>query len=666
MANLRLTSLGLLLVVAVLAPGVRHLRVAFDLEAMYASFSDAALQPTASLLLISPPERAEAVAGAVRAVDGVQSLRFPRLDEDLLAQVPAEQQEQARHALAGKPATQVVPIALTVERPAPLAAIRAVTDAPIVGTPVLDEAHERSAKLEQTRLLPAIACALLVALLGVLRRPLDALVVLGSVGLGVLALAGTLGWLGLALGGPNLMLLPLIAVIGLADSLHLLREAASLDGPAPQRAWRALRRVAGPCALTSVTTALAFLALTTSDARPIRVFGLLAAYGMVLAFLTGLLFPAAVLTWTPTPGARSWMERAVRSLQRPPIWSLLFLLLLAPALARLSTDLKLGGELSDHDPDLAAQRHVDEALGGVFPMRLTLESDMADGTADPQVAFRLVQLQQRLEKDPAVGAVLSYADALRWMATSRGRRVEQLVGRRGSPEARERRYQSAHQRALDAGVADTPLPLFDDDRSAFYVYLRYRDVGARAWRRSIHFLEGFNKTAPEVRLEMDGYVPLAVQTLDRLGAEAFRVVGATLSSAVFVVALRFRRWRAVLPVVFILAGTVGVALCTMGLLGQPLNHLNLFVLSLAIGLGVDAWLHLQDHGDDAIAAVVWTTFVLCVGFASLQLSSLPSVRRIGLILLASTSANAWISLALHQVGTRALRAERQMASTTTP
>ena len=79
-------------------------------------------------------------------------------------------------------------------------------------------------------------------------------------------------------------------------------------------------------------------------------------------------------------------------------------------------------------------------------------------------------------------------------------------------------------------LADVALGV-DDDRSAFYVYLRYRDAGARAWSRSVHFLEGFNRTAPEVHLELQGYVPLAVHTLDRLGSEATRIVGATVLSA---------------------------------------------------------------------------------------------------------------------------------------
>ena len=648
-----------LVFVAAAGVGVRNLQVDFDLERMYAAFAEQEALETAQLMLAVAPDHAEARTRALRAIPGVLEVRSPAVDPALLDSIPAAQRAQAEHAFRGKPATDVVPIGITVRASSPpLDAIQALGPEPLVGTPVMNRAHAASAKAAQVHILVLLALGLGGALLLVLRRVVDTLLVLGSVAAGGLALAGTLGWLGLPLGGPNLLLLPLLAVLGFADTLHLLRQASSTQAlslePRARAAW-ALRQSLWPCALTSMTTALAFLALLTSDAAVIRQFGALAAYGMALALVSGLLLPAAVLTLSPSPGPRTtataWSERCAAV--HFPRWVLAGVLVFAIPASWVTVDLKLGGELADGDPDLAAQQAMDTALGGVFPLVLRLETDLPDGTAHPDAAMRLLQLQRRLDQDPAVGAVSSYADALAWIAAGRGARPEDLVERRGDPARREARFTRVHTRALEAGADATAVPLFDDDRSAYLIYVRYRDHGARAWSRTIDFLEGFNRTAPEVRLEMHGYVPLAVHTLHRIPTEATRVVGLTLLSALLVVAFRHRDLRATLGVIPILLGTVLAALGTMGLLGQPLNHTNLFVLSLAVGLGVDAWLHLQAHGRaHAGPAILWTTFVLSVGFVVLQASELRTIRQIGLVLLVATLTNTLLSLGLYPLTAR--------------
>lgn len=647
---------ALWLVYVVLAGlGVRNLQVDFDLERMYAAFAEREALDTAQLMLAIAPDASAQRVRALQAIPGVLEVRAPSVDPALLTSIPRAQRELAAHAFRGKPATDVLPIAITVSAvDPPLDAIEALGPEPLVGTPVMNRAHARSAREAQVRLLLLLAFGLGGALTLLLRRVLDTVVVLGSVATGGLALAGTLGWLGLPLGGPNLLLLPLLAVLGFADTLHLLRQASAPEAlalaPRARALW-ALRQSALPCALTSLTTALAFLALLTSDAQVIRQFGALAAYGMGLALVSGLLLPAFVFELSPTPGPRPFAERLSQQLAtvQLPRGVLVGVLLFALPASWVTVDLKLGGELADGDPDLAAQHQMDAALGGVFPMVLRLETDVPDGTGLPDPAARLLQLQRRLDRDPAVGAILSYADALAWIAASRGMRAEDLVERRGDPERRAARYARIHAKALEAGADATPVPLFDEDRSAFLIYVRYRDHGARAWSRTIDFLEGFNRAAPEVHLEMQGYVPLAVGTLHRIPTEAARVVGLTLLSALCVVAFRHRSLRATVLVIPILLGTVLAALGTMGMLGQPLNHTNIFVLSLAVGLGVDAWLHLQAHGrHHAGPAILWTTFVLSAGFLVLQASELRTIRSIGLVLLVATLTNTLLSLGLYR------------------
>ncbi|MCA8921522.1 MAG: MMPL family transporter [Planctomycetes bacterium] len=121
----------------------------------------------------------------------------------------------------------------------------------------------------------------------------------------LLGAIGLMGWLGMPVTVLTPILLSLMICVGVADAMHLLAAYQRLvvEGAEPNPAMReAIREVWRPCLYTSVTTAVGFAALVTSEIVPVAQLGITAALGSLLAYvLTLTISPFLALGWRPRP-----------------------------------------------------------------------------------------------------------------------------------------------------------------------------------------------------------------------------------------------------------------------------------------------------------------------------------------------------------------------------
>lgn len=608
---------------------------------------DAPRPPNQLLVDLPPDSDVAALARQLEGVGGVLRIDAPVVDEALVRDLVPADQDAVRKALLGRPATDRRLLTVTLEHQADVELAPLLPGARITGLPLLQAAHARAAHDEQLRLGAVLVPGLFLALWALLRRWDDAVLVLGSVGVGALGFAGFLGWMGVSIGGPNLLLLPLVIVLGLADAVHLTHRAGHLHLQGePDAPLHALRDVAGSCAITSFTTAVAFGALVLSPSPAARQFGALAALGVGVSLAAGLILPAAVLTLRRPHSAPLTTHPPTARI--PDVRWLAVVLLLVAVPASLATHLDLGVErpVPVDDPALVTLTTIDDALGGVHAMRWVLETGVPDGIDELPALRGMLRVHHTLQASPQVGAVFSYADALTWIAHSQGRPPEALLtDRRGHPFGNRplRRVQQAIAERLDR----VPVPLVDADRSAFIVHARLHDRGAADWSGLQADLDHSARAFASV--EAEGYPALLVAAYRTLPMEIVRVVTGSALGVLVVVGLRTRSVAATLGGVALL---VAVTLCTLAalvLLGKPLSQTNLFVLSLAIGLGLDGWIHLVTNQSSTVyGGVGRSTLLSAVGFLLLGLSPLPTVRGIGFTLVLATLCTWVLTVALHR------------------
>ncbi|MEN0061523.1 MAG: hypothetical protein AAGA48_05195 [Myxococcota bacterium] len=631
------------LVTSVLLFGIPRLETRLDLLALYAQSSGGTALAPSLLVALPDPARPDVVeearkqVAAVAGVDQVEALAVP----EGLAPFVAEQMATAMWGQAdARPA--VLRTTLTRSDPATVKSLEAAAAAhngALLGLPVLDEAHRKLVSSAVAWSLAVVALTFFGILTVLWRRPYAALVPIGAVAVGVVWFLGLVGWAGVPLGGPMLALIPLIAVLGLTDAIHVAWRLAE-PGPDP---WRTLITVARACTWTSVTTGVGLLALLVTDSTLLHRFGMWGALGMALVLVTGVGLPAAILLRFP------WLAPRPRTLLVGPMpavsagvarWGTVGLLVVLGALASgLQVDLIPGNDLPADHPISVRHTENDAALGGLHPLRVHVRP-LGGQTDDPDAFLSLVALQRAAVNHPAVGSVVSFADAVLITGKAGRRTIEQLAGRPGARgPGRTRRYQRVRDRAREASKELTALEL--DDGETWTMHLRLHHVGASQWS---DLLEALSRTAAgHATLTFEGYPPLVVQTRAGLPRDAGAVFGLAGGVALICLVLLTRRTAAL--VALPLVGVTGLAvLAGLAVTMVPLSHANLFALSVAIGVALDPWIHLvMARGESSGPPVVVGQSLIVVGLALLGTSEVTTLAQTGPVLAGAVMLNGVVT-----------------------
>jgi uncharacterized protein len=147
-------------------------------------------------------------------------------------------------------------------------------------------------------LIAAILVAIIMGL--IFRRWQSVSIALISIGLSMVIFLGILGLWGRELSAMAALYPVLMVIIGTSDVMHMmskyideLRRGHNRD----EALWLTMKEIGLATLMTAVTTAVGFATLVTSRITPIAEFGVNAALGVMVAYITVLLFTTAVLSY---------------------------------------------------------------------------------------------------------------------------------------------------------------------------------------------------------------------------------------------------------------------------------------------------------------------------------------------------------------------------------
>lgn len=204
----------------------------------------------------------------------------------------------------------------------------------------------------------AIAGMLVFVILYIIyRRWLTVAIALSSIVLGMILFMGFLGITGQELSAMTGLYPILMIIVGTSDVIHIMSKYFDELERGNERfdAIRTtVREIGLATLLTSVTTAVGFTTLLTSKIVPIKEFGINAAIGVIIAFITVILFTVSVLSFfkftdlvAPKSRNEFWknlMQRAYNfSFNRKAIlWSIVgFLVFCAVGISMVTTNYKI-------------------------------------------------------------------------------------------------------------------------------------------------------------------------------------------------------------------------------------------------------------------------------------------------------------------------------------
>ncbi len=124
-------------------------------------------------------------------------------------------------------------------------------------------------------------------------------IALFSIGLGMLLFMGLLGLLGRELNAMAALYPVLMIIVGTSDVIHIMSkyiDELHRGNDKKSAIWTTVKEIGVATLLTSLTTAVGFATLMTSRIGPIQEFGLNAAIGVLVAYVTVIFFTTALLS----------------------------------------------------------------------------------------------------------------------------------------------------------------------------------------------------------------------------------------------------------------------------------------------------------------------------------------------------------------------------------
>ena len=488
------------------------------------------------------------------------------------------------------------------------------------------------------------AHALMILLLWIFfRKPVPVIVTLLAVGVAIIWTMGIYVALDRQLNMVTMALPTLVLVIGIADSVHLLRAVAteSNDLPHAERIIRALAAMLPPCFVTSVTTAAGFLALTTSSLPIVRHLGLFGAIGMLCAFVASFVLLTAALSWKVTePKADDGRADRVAArlsgmaLNHPGRTIGAFALAASIFLfgaTRLVVDTDSYGYLKKGHVIQRDSKFIQNTMGPFVPVDfiVTAPTDvLADDILDSVQAW-----QVRVLSEDGIGWSWSLLDALG---------IAQNTAPSSMPAdeirtklERIRRFSPVTIASMIAG--DTQL------RVSFGTEV----MSARTVQDLMIRVQSYADFPDGVKLKAAGYTPLYTRIVDEIVSSQLRGFATALTLIVILLGLGMRSIQRVALAIPANLFPVLLTLGLMGLSGIPLDVATATIATVILGLVVDDTVHilrpptngtnislsdsLRDSSRRAGGTLLITSVILSLGFLVLGMAEIRSIAWFGLL-----------------------------------
>jgi len=534
------------------------------------------------------------------------------------------------------------------------------------GLPVVRTTIVEHMRRDQRLLTPGTLLISLLMLVVAFRWWAGVVLPLLKVGLTSLWVLGGMALFGVKLNVISNILPPLLIIMGLSDSIHLVSryvQEYARTKDAEKSMETTIFAIGGACFGTATTTAAGLFALYVSKTRMLAEFGIVGGLGVCLAYLDTVVFLPAMLRGLKPPQQeiKHEVEQATRRGVISTLLPLMTLRILSHpwlvlvgstvltvgalvAAFQLRVDSALLDQFQKDDPVYLTTRLLEEQFEGVRPLEVSLSSNTAGRFLEPEVLKALSVVGERMRHERSVISVTAPADPFVqvWSAMS------------GKPSVEA---DALRNKAQLSGLAymlgkRTPSPLatlLTADGKHARLRIRLRDDGSRATLNLITALDTQLKHAllafPDVRYDLTGDAYLSSHGLDAVVSDLTGSLGVAVLTILLLVTVTFRSFRYALLLIPPNVIPILMTMAWMVIRDIPLNAATAIIFSVSIGITVDAGIHMLSRlREELTEGVLLTTAVmrsvrgtgsaivvacstLVLGFSVLLLSNFVPVQR---------------------------------------
>lgn len=513
----------------------------------------------------------------------------------------------------------------------------------------------------------ALISGLLVSLImfWIFRRTRGIAIALVSIGLGMLLFMGLLGALGRPLNAMAALYPVLMIIVGTSDVIHIMSKYIDelRKGSSKKDAITVtIKEIGLATLLTSLTTAIGFGTLLTSRVDPIRDFGLNAALGVVVAYITVIFFTTSLLSYFKADQlmkmgkSLAFWEKSMLKSYRFTLanangirWGgLVMLILCVVGISQINTNYGIIDNLPRGKKITEDFTFFEKELSGFRPMELAVYTQGDYEIRDFEVIREMDKIEDYLRQFQSLQAIGSITTLYKSLNQAFNNNREDAF----DVPPNERQF-NRMRRLADQLPKFDPNVLVSKDGKKARITSRIKDVGAdtiKAMGLKIDNWIAANIDEEIIQIDRTGTGLIIDKNAEYIRRSLLEGLGIAVLIVSALMAFLFKDWRiliiALIPNMFplLLAGAL------IGYLGIELEAGVSIVFAVIFGIAVDDTIHFLskyklalNKGLDREAAIritfletgkaiVLTSIILFFGFLVMLFSVHPPSVVVGLLI----------------------------------
>ena len=537
----------------------------------------------------------------------------------------------------------------------------------VAGRPIVEGTMALLGPADMKRMVPIVLLVITIVLYFMLRSVRSTILTMSVVFFSTLWSFGLMAMVNIPIYAVSTMIPVMLIAIGVADGIHLyshlhLFRLKNPDAGRKEAVTDMIKNMWSPVVMTSITTAVGFISLLTSQVYPIKYFGIFTAFGVLVAMVLSLIIiPAGIMIFglpklkkakkkkeksDPT-FYQSFALKVVRYKSVSIFTTAAIIILSIFGMQKIWINSSFLDKFESDSDIVLTDKFINSHFGGTTSLNLILDAGgKKDVFKNPETLRLVDKMQTQLEKDlEVVGTSFSLADYVNRMNKVMNADDEAF---NTIPDSRDMIAQYLLLYEM-SGDPEKLNKVVDYDYEKLNVTFQLKSDNSKAINSAIAIIDSyeddFSKMGITMKYAGSGYKGLIFTDLILEG----QIMSLILSIIIVIILLSFMFKN-------IKAGVIGavpilitalISFGVMGFLDIPLSTTTALLSSIAIGIGIDYAVHFIEQyrvnakktGNKELTAqktmahsgraILFNAIVVIAGFLVLLFSVFPPNRELG-------------------------------------
>ena len=540
----------------------------------------------------------------------------------------------------------------------------------VAGRPIVEGTMALLGPKDMKTMVPIVLLIIFIVLFITLRSFKGTLITLGVVFFSTIWAFGLMALVNIPIYAVSTMIPVMLIAIGVADGIHLYSHLHTFVDHHPNASKREavsdmIHEMWKPVVMTSITTAVGFLSLLTSQVYPVKYFGIFTAFGVMMAMVFSLVFIPAGIMIFGLPKARpvdqaeekeghshskianNFAAWVIKNKYVSLIGTAVIVVLSIIGMQEIWINSSFLDKFEKDSDIVQTDKFINDHFGGTSTLNLILDANgKKDTFKNPEVLKLVDKMQKDVDKQlQVVGNTFSLTDYIDRMNKVMNADKEAF---NKIPDSQNliAQYLLLYEMS---GDPENLNKVVDYNYDRLNVVFQLKSDNSKAINSALDVIHTYKDDFKKLGISMNyagsGYKGLVFTDLILEGQ-----IKSMILSLIIIIVLLSMMFRSVLigligsvPIIITALISFGI----MGFLGIPLNTTTALLSSIAIGIGIDYAVHFLEQyrsnaattDDKMVAAqktmahsgkaIIYNAIVVIAGFLVLLFSVFPPNRELG-------------------------------------